>query len=363
MKAGEIYTKLCEYMPIRLKEDWDNSGFLLGDMNKEVKRVLVTLDVTADAAKEAKEGKFDLIVSHHPLIFTPLKSITSNDPVSRVVTMLIKNDISVISMHTNYDSAKIGVGDVLARALGVKNARVFGASRTETYMKLCVFVPIEDKERVMEAIFANGAGVLGDYSECSFSSDGTGTFKPLDGASPYIGTVGRRESAPEVKLEAILPKSKAAKIISAMREAHPYEEPAFDLYDIEYPREEYGYGKIGEIDETDFLDFARMVKKKLSCDRIRFVQTCDKVRRVAVGGGSCAFLIPEAQAAGADVFVTGDAKYHEMLDARESGMSVIAAGHFQTEDIAIPPLVELIKGFGDIYVKKSETHKACEQYL
>ncbi len=363
MKASEIFAKLCEHMPIRLKEDWDNSGFLLGDTKKEVSRVLVTLDVTADAAREAVEGKFDLIVSHHPLIFSPVKSITDKDPLSRILMMLIKNDVAVISMHTNYDSARTGVGDVLARTLGLKNTRVFGASRTDTYMKLCVFVPREDKARLSDVLFAHGAGVLGDYGECSFSTDGTGTFLPMDGAHPYIGTVGKREEAAEAKLEVIIPKIRAGEIISAMREAHPYEEPAFDLYDIEYPKEEFGYGKVGDIDEMDFLDFARLVKERLSCDAVRYVRSCDKVRRVAVGGGSCAFLIPEAQAEGADVFVTGDAKYHEMLDAKESGMSVIAAGHFQTEDIAMEPMAELIRSFGSLYVKKSETHRACEQYL
>ncbi|MBR2742425.1 MAG: Nif3-like dinuclear metal center hexameric protein [Clostridia bacterium] len=363
MKAREIYDRLCEHMPIRIKEDWDNSGFLLGDTNKEVGRVLVTLDVTADVAREAVKGKFDLIVSHHPLIFSPIKSITDRDPLSRVITELIKNDVAVISMHTNYDSARCGVGTVLAKTLGLKNVRVFGESRVETYMKLCVFVPAEDKERVAEALFSHGAGRLGEYGECSFSSEGTGTFTPSTDAHPYIGEAEKRESVHEVKLEVILPKVKAGEIVSAMRAAHPYEEPAFDLYDIDYPKEVFGYGKIGETDETDFLDFARLVKERLSCERVRFVKSCDRIRTVAVGGGSCAFLIPEAQAAGADVFVTGDAKYHEMLDAKEAGMSVIAAGHFQTEDVAIPPLAELIASFGDLYVKKSETHTACERYI
>lgn len=363
MTVKRIYEMLCEHMPLSLSENWDNSGFLVGEANREVGRVLVSLDITADVVNEAIEGGYDLIVSHHPLIFTPVKNITDEAPVQRNILNLIKNNIAAICMHTNYDAAQNGVGAALADVLGLRDTQVFAVTHTETYMKLCVFVPREDKDKVMHALFSAGAGLLGNYSECSFSSDGTGTFLPGESASPYIGHAGKREAVSEVKVEVILPKSKSDLIIAAMREAHPYEEPAFDLYDIAYPKEEYGYGRVGIIDEMDFDDFAHFVKERLSCDGIRYVKCCDKVRCVAVGGGACASFTSEAKACGADVFVTGDMSYHNFLDAKEDGFSVIAAGHFQTENVAIQPLASLLKSFGNLYVKVSEAHKACEQFM
>jgi len=363
MTVREIYNLLCEKMPMKLAESWDNPGFLVGEGEREVKKVLVALDITSEVAKEAIEGGYDLIVSHHPLIFSPLKRVTSDSPISSIVLKLIKNDIAAICMHTNYDAANGGVGDALSAALGLKNVRKFGISHTDTFMKLCVFVPREDKAKLQDALFHAGAGKLGDYSECSFSTDGIGTFYPEEGANPYIGQKGARENAEETKLEVILPKAKVSSVLSAMRAAHPYEEPAFDLYDIAYPKDEYAFCRIGEIDECSFDDFARTVKSRLLCDGIRYVKCHDKVRTVAVGGGACASFASEAKAMGADVFVTGDMSYHNFLDAKEDGLSVIAAGHFQSENVAIPPLAEMIRAFGDIEVKQSEVHESCEKFM
>ena len=358
----DILNHLFLNMPKKLADNWDNVGLICGDEKKAVKKVLVCLDITFDVIDEAKKNNIDLIVSHHPLFINAIKNITTNSLEGKKLIELIKNDLGAICMHTNFDYANDGVNDVLADTIGLLDKKILKVTHTDTYMKLAVFCPSGYEKDILDEMFEAGAGEIGDYCMCSFSSMGIGTFLPDENADPYIGMPGDLASVGEVKSEVILPKSKKDDVLAAMYNAHPYETPAFDLYEIEYPKVEYGIGRIGELEaEICFDDLLALLKQKLNCNGIRYVKTTDKIKKVAVAGGACAFLTEDVIEGGADVFICGEYKYHDFSDAYQKGMSIIEIGHFASENPSCSKLFDMVKDeFEDVEVVMSQ---ACEDYI
>ncbi len=318
----------------------DNVGLQVGRADHPGRRVRVTLDVTDDVVDEAISRRADLIVSHHPLIFRPLSSVTGADPVSRLVLRLAERQIALFSAHTNLDAARDGVSFALARRLDLTDLRFLAPLRT-TLAKIVVFVPAGHTERVRDAMAAAGAGVIGAYENCAFTSSGSGSFRPGPDAAPFTGTPGRLESAEEVRLEMICPRARVDHVVRALRDVHPYEEVAVDIYDVQNRDPNAGMGVIGTLARAESPSaFARRVKSRLDTRLLRMAGTgTRRVRRVAVCGGSGSDLIAEASRAGADVFVTADVRYHTWHHL-PPGLTLIDAGHWETEQVIVPVIVQ-----------------------
>lgn len=358
------------FAPKKYAEKWDNVGFQVGNSNSEVDKVMVTLDVTDEVIDEAIEKNVDLIITHHPLIFSSIKSITDDTVIGRRIRKLIKHGINVYAAHTNLDMASGGLSDYLAEVLELSNVTPISSEYNEKYLKLSVFVPEDNQEDVKNAMFKYGAGNIENYSECSFTSSGVGTFKPLEGASPYIGTEDTRSSVNEVKIDVILKESDCDGIISAMRKAHPYEVPAFDLIKLENVIESYSVAKCGTLSKQMTVDeFTLMVKEKLGLKYIKYTGSREgKLYKVGLCNGAGADFIKAAKRSNCDVFVTGDVKYHEAQMASEMGIRIIDAGHYETESIYMDRLKDIItsecekKGY-DVSVIKSETRTNYFDYI
>jgi dinuclear metal center YbgI/SA1388 family protein len=340
VRCDEIFKLIEEMAPRHLAEAWDNAGLQVGDPGAEVKKVLLSLDVNLSVAGEAGEKGAGLIVSHHPVMLKPLKSIRFDRPEGELITYLIKNNISVYAAHTNLDTAAGGVNSVLADKLGLRDLSVLHQTGRERYIKLAVFVPAGHVENVRNAIAEAGAGWIGNYSHCTFMTPGTGTFKPLEGTSPYIGRAGEIEQVEEIKLETIVPAGGLKSVIQAMFKAHPYEEVAYDLYPLENAGPAHGLGRVGVLAEPiSFHQFAGRVKAALNLSAIRLGGSPEStVKKVAVCGGSGAELWPAALSAGADTLVTGDVKYHVAQDILAAGLKFVDAGHHGTEAVVLPVL-------------------------
>ncbi|KAB7708746.1 Nif3-like dinuclear metal center hexameric protein [Bacillus aerolatus] len=325
----EIIQLFEQFSPKKYAMEGDKVGLQIGRLNKPVERVLIALDVLEEVVDEAIEKGVQLIIAHHPIIFRPLTSIVTSDPAGRMIEKLIKHDIAVYAAHTNLDVAKGGVNDLLAEALELKETDVLVPTFQDDLKKLAVFVPVSHAERVREALGESGGGFIGGYSHCSFSTKGTGRFKPGDQASPYIGQAGQLEQVEEVKVETVYPKSLEKKVLSAMLKVHPYEEVAYDVYSLDNEDEPLGLGRIGKLENPMSLrEFAEFVKEKLDVKGVRVVgQLTEKVRKVAVLGGDGNKYFQSAKFKGADVYVTGDFYYHTAHDALAVGLNVVDPGH------------------------------------
>lgn len=336
----DIVSIIEDLAPLGLAEEWDNTGWQLGDPGAVVTRVLLALDLSSVVVKEAQEKKAELIICHHPLFMKGIKNLRLDNPRGALIAELIKSNIGVYAAHTNLDSAAGGVNEVLANKIGLIDAEVMHRSAGETYNKLVVFVPVEHTDAVAEAISRAGAGWIGRYSDCTFRVKGTGTFRPLEGTNPFIGQQGQLEKTDEVRLETIVPASRVKPVIKAMLASHPYEEVAYDLYPLENQVSSLGFGRVGNLREAvPFADFIINVKENLGLPTARVGGSMWKeIRRVAVCGGSGAEMWPIAAAMGADVFVTGDVKYHTAQDMVAAGVNFVDAGHFATEHLIMPEL-------------------------
>ncbi|WP_174730216.1 Nif3-like dinuclear metal center hexameric protein [Mesobacillus harenae] len=316
------------FSPKALAVEGDKIGLQIGALNGPVQKVMIALDVVEEVVDEAIEKGAQLIIAHHPPIFRPLKKIDTASPSGQIIKKLIKHDIAVYAAHTNLDVAKGGVNDLLADAIGLKNQQVLVPTYKETLKKLVVFVPEENAAEVREALGKAGAGSIGDYSHCSFSSEGAGRFLPGEGTNPHIGKQGSLETVKETKIETIYPASIERQVINAMIKAHPYEEAAYDLYKLENSGEELGLGKIGYIEEMSLKDFCDHIKKTLEVERVRVVGDINtKIRKVAVLGGDGNKYFSQAAFQGADVYVTGDIYYHTAHDAMMLGLNMVDPGH------------------------------------
>ncbi len=332
-----ILNALC---PPGLAEDWDNVGLQVGDPNAEVGRVLVCLDAEEAALREAESVGAQAIISHHPLLYRPLKRLTPTDETGRVLFRAIRNNIAVLSAHTNLDRVADGLNDWLASRLGLADTRPLEPPQSGSFYKLVVFVPAGHEAEVLEAVFAAGAGQVGNYDRCSFRTAGTGSFRGEEGTSPYIGEVGQQEETEEFRLETIVPAARLNKVVARMLKAHPYEEVAYDLLPLANSRSDVGLGRIGVLTKPLSLQlFAEQVRLRLATPALRLVGDLQQtIRKVAVCGGSGASLLSDALRQGADCLVTGDVKYHDAQRARAEGLALIDAGHFATEHLMVAEL-------------------------
>lgn len=327
---GQHLIQLFEqFSPKTYALEGDKIGLQVGTLNKSVKKVMIALDVLEEVVDEAIAEQVDFIIAHHPLIYRPLKKIDIGTTYGRIVEKLVKNDITVYAAHTNLDVAKGGVNDLLAEALQLENCEVLVPTAEIALKKLAVFVPESDAEKVRQAIGDAGAGAIGNYSHCSFMSNGTGSFRPGEESNPHIGEHGKQEFVGEVKIESIFPENIEKKVVQAMLKAHPYEEVAYDLYHLENPGEQLGLGRIGTLTkEMTLREFADHVKKSLSVKGVRAIGKLDaKVKKVAVLGGDGNKYVSQAKMKGADVYVTGDLYYHVAHDAIMEDLNIIDPGH------------------------------------
>lgn len=343
--CAELLNLLNELAPLKLAEQWDNCGLLVGDPRQEVKGILVCLDVSHNVLEEALTQGANVILSHHPLIFKPLKGLRLDKPQGQILARIIKNDLQIIALHTNYDQAREGVSVQLARILGLVDTQVLQPKDLEKLYKLVVFVPTDYEAQVREAMGNAGAGHIGNYSHCTFRAAGTGTFLPLEGTNPFLGTQGQLEEAAEYRLETIVPESLLSQVIEAMLAAHPYEEVAYDLIPLANRQEGYGLGRVGRLPAPLKLrDFVQQVKSQLSLSAVKVAGDPEReITQVAVCGGSGKSLIPLAAQAGAQVLVTGELGHHDAQLAQELGLALVDAGHYATEAVSLPFLVEALK--------------------
>ncbi|MWV45268.1 Nif3-like dinuclear metal center hexameric protein [Paenibacillus sp. HJL G12] len=323
------YMELLAPKHLAYPDDKDRIGLQLGSLQKEIRTVLVALDVNDEVVDEAITAGADLIIAHHAIIFRPLKTINTDSPAGKVYEKLIKNDIAVYIAHTNLDIAEGGMNDWMAEALGIQHTVPIEETQREQLYKLVVFVPASHAEQVREAVLGAGAGAIGNYSHCSFNAGGTGTFLPQDGTKPYIGTAGKLEKVEEIRIETIVPQGIRNIVVQAMIKAHPYEEVAYDIYPLDLKGRAYGLGRVGKLEqELSLADFAEVVKEQLDVPYVRVVGDLERViKKAAVIGGSGARYYPAARFRGADVLVTGDVDYHTAQDALNAGITLIDPGH------------------------------------
>ncbi len=343
---GKNIAKLIEQQfPKHLAESWDNVGFLVGSPNARVEKVMMALELTAEVLEEAIEKNVDLIVAHHPLIFTPLKMVTDETEVGRLIKSLIQHKIGLYVAHTNLDAGVGGTGDFLAEMLELERCEPLQVTHTTEYVKLVVFVPITHTQLLTDAIAEAGGGQIGDYDHCHFFVEGTGSFRPLEGSTPYIGEVNQTAIVREDRLEMLIPKELIKTVVIEMLKVHPYELPAYDVVPLANEIEHFGIGVVGYLPESIELDdFVEEVKNVLDVEQVKLVKSTQNIiRKVAVCPGAGAEYIEKAAAMGCDVFVTGDVKYHEAQIAKHLRLSVIDAGHYETESPYMAELSRVLK--------------------
>ncbi len=314
-----------------LQEAYDNAGLLTGSGETVCSGVLITLDCTEAIIDEAVEKGCNLVVAHHPPIFKGLKRLTGRTYVERTIIKAIRMGVAIYAIHTNLDNVNTGVNKKIAERLELQDLRILDPKR-EVLQSLTFFVPKDNTQQVLNALYQVGAGQVGDYSHCSFRSAGTGTFRPGEEANPAIGSPGQDEEVAENRVEVIFPAYLAAKVLKAMRQAHPYEEVAYFMHRLENTHQEYGAGMVGTLRvPMEALAFLQWVKAQMKTDCIRFTKMGKKqVQTIAICGGAGSFLLPKAIAAGADVFITADFKYHEFFDA-EDCIIIADIGHYESE--------------------------------
>jgi dinuclear metal center YbgI/SA1388 family protein len=318
-----------QFAPKHLAMEGDKIGLQVGTLQKEVKKVMIALDVLESVVDEAIAEGVDLIIAHHAVIFRPLKNLRTDLPAGRLYEKLIKHDIAVYVAHTNLDVAEGGINDLMAEALGLQDVDILEKWHEQKLKKIVVYVPLSHVEAVREAMSQAGAGWIGHYSHCTFGVQGTGTFMPREGADPYIGEQGKLEEVAEVRLETIMPEEIQARVLKAMTNAHPYEEVAYDIYPVEQAGSTWGIGRIGKLAKPISLhEFAEQVKSAFEVKGLRVVGDMDRmIQKVAVLGGDGNSFVPKAMFRGADVLVTGDIYYHTAHDAMAGGLSIVDPGH------------------------------------
>ena len=331
LRIKDILNEIEHHAPLSLQEDYDNAGVQIGDVNQQAIGALFCLDVTEEVVDEAINAGFNLIISHHPLAFKPFKSLTGKNYIERCMIKACKNDIVIYSAHTNIDNAVGGVNYKLAEMFGLEDVRILNPQKGNL-IKLVTFVPEVSAETLRKALFKAGAGHIGNYSSCSFYVEGSGTFLASDNCNPYRGEVGHIHTEKEVRIETIFPSYLKSSIISSLLSAHPYEEPAFDLYKLENAWQQAGSGIIGNLPEwEDELIFLQRIKDVLNVECLKHsALTGRKLRTVAICSGGGAFMINDAITSGADIFITGEAKYNDYFNV-ENKILLAVIGHYESE--------------------------------
>ncbi len=338
MKIRAILTELETWAPPALAETWDAPGLQVGNPDADCSGVLCCLDVTPEVCQEAIRRGANLIISHHPPLFTPLKVLDLRTSSGRLVELCLRNDLTVFSLHTNADKAPGGLNDYAARRLGLREVTTLPVQEPQTgsgqVFKLVTFVPREYRKALLEALFLAGGGRIGAYEGCSFTSPGTGTFIPGEAASPVVGEKGKFNEVPEDRIEVLFTSESLMAGIAALRSSHPYEEPAFDIYPLTSPQSATGYVRVGRlIPALSWGDFLDRLRQAFDVTDYRVAgRPVDPVSRVALCTGSGASFLSQAAEA-SEVYITGDLKYHEAQEAIARGLTVIDAGHFAMERI------------------------------
>jgi dinuclear metal center YbgI/SA1388 family protein len=342
MNVKSICELIEEVAPLSLQESYDNAGLLIGDSQMEINSVLVSIDITEDVIDEAIRKNCQLIISHHPLIFNGLKRLTGQNDVQRCVAKAIKNDIAIYAAHTNLDNVLNGVSGKMAEKIGLKNIRIL-QPKQNILLKLITYVPYLYSDKVRKVLFEAGAGQIGNYDSCSFNADGVGTFRANENARPFVGNIDELHSEPETRIEVILPDYLKNEVLEALLKIHPYEEPAYDFIPLQNAWKEVGAGVVGELDHPeDELIFLTRIKRIFNIPAIRHTNLSGKkIKRVALCGGSGSEFLTDAIAAGADVFITGDFKYHEFFDAQKR-IVIADIGHFESEQFTKDIFFEII---------------------
>ena len=364
MKIQEVVTYLDNLIPLGFQESYDNAGLQVGNPDSEVRGVLISIDLTPAVIEEAKEKGCNLIVTHHPFIFSGIKKINNATPTGKMVYELIRSDIAVYSSHTNLDKMNTGVSAILADHLGLSDLRVL-VPEENSLKQLVVYCPKAESSSLRDALYAAGAGNIGNYRHCSYSVLGNGTFEPLMGANPFVGSVGNETVTEEERVEMIYPKALEKAVIKSLKANHPYEEPAYSLLPLTNVNAYMGFGMIGQLSESqDVVPFLKKVKNILELPLVRHSALCfDKVKTVAVCGGAGASFIDVAVTQKADIYLTGDLKYHDFQKA--SGRIVIAdIGHYESERFAKEYFYEKIsKKFSTFAVQVSSENTNYVSYM
>ncbi|MDA3907282.1 MAG: Nif3-like dinuclear metal center hexameric protein [Bacteroidales bacterium] len=364
MKLKDLSDSLEAFAPLYLQESYDNSGLLIGDKHKSISKAIVSLDVTEDVLEEAISENAEVIIAHHPLIFRPLKKITGDNMVERIIQKAIKNDIAIYAIHTNLDNLFEGVNNILAKQLGLNNLKILQL-KPETLKKLIVYIPTSHSDNLRNALFAAGAGTIGDYDSCSFQLEGKGSFKALEGSNPFVGEKNQIHFENETKIEMVFPAYLRTKIIQTLKDKHPYEEPAFDIFALENESDKTGAGMIGYLEKPmPEMDFLKLIKKKINVESVRYSPLIGKaVQKIALCGGSGSFLIEAAKAANVDAFITGDIKYHDFFDA-DNQLLIVDIGHYESEQFTKQLLVDYLnKKFPNFAVRNSVRNTNVVNYL
>ncbi len=364
MLISEITNYLESLAPLSLQENYDNSGLIIGNKNDSVTGILVCLDSLEAVVEEAIQLKCNLIIAHHPIIFTGLKKLNGNNYIERTIIKAIKNNIAIYAIHTNLDNIRDGVNSMIAEKLGLQNCKVLTPKRG-FLKKLVTFAPVENAGDVRTAIFNTGAGEIGNYDNCSFNLEGTGTFRGNELSTPYVGRKGELHLEQETRIEVIFPSFLEQKVLSALFKGHPYEEVAYDIYSLDNFHQNIGAGMIGTlkqpISEGDFL---QLVKTTMQCGTLRHTALLQKpISKVVVCGGAGSFLLSDAIAAGADIFISADFKYHQFFDA-DNKILIADIGHYESEQYTIDMLCAVLtKKFPTFAVHFSKINTNPVNYL
>lgn len=364
MKIAEIIATLESLAPPSLQESYDNAGLITGSPDWTCSGILCSLDATEEVIIEARSRGCNLVVTHHPIVFGGLKKINGRNYVEQTIIRAIKEDIAIYAIHTNLDNVLNGVNGKIAEMLGLEKQMIL-SEKEGTLKKLYTFIPLTHAEQVRTALFEAGGGQIGNYSECSFNVQGTGTFKAGEGADPFVGNLHERHSENEIRLELVFPSHLQGPIIKALKAAHPYEEVAFDIVALSNPHPGIGSGLLGELPEAlSEQAFLQKIRSVFGTPVIRHTAfTGRPVKKVAICGGAGSFLIAKALAKGADAYLTGDLKYHEFFDA--NGRLLLAdVGHYESEQYTIGLLAGVLaKKFPTFAVLKTEVETNPVRYF
>jgi len=364
MKVKEVIDILEELAPLEYAEDFDNVGLLVGGFETDVFGILVTLDTLENVIDEAISKKCNLIVSFHPIIFGGLKKLTGTTYVERAVIKAVKNNIAIYSMHTALDNSQFGVNAKICEVLGLINTKIL-IPQKGTIKKLTTYIPESEADAIKNKLFEVGAGSIGNYSDCSFTNDGIGSYKANDRANPVKGKIGETHYEKEAQIHITYPRAKEKQVLKTLCENHPYEEVAYETYTLENTNQNIGMGMIGELEKPmTEIECLSYIKEKMKANCVRHSKLRDKpVKKIAVLGGSGAFAIAAARASEADVYVTSDVKYHQFYEA-EDKMVIADIGHYETEQFTKNLLVDyLTKKIPNFAIRLSDSKTNPIKYL
>ncbi|MCB9032702.1 MAG: Nif3-like dinuclear metal center hexameric protein [Chitinophagales bacterium] len=364
MKIADIIDTIDAFAPKQYQESYDNAGLIVGDKSAECTGVLLCLDTIEAVIDEAIAKNCNLVVAHHPIVFSGIKQLNGKNYVERVVIKAIKNDIAIYACHTNLDNVQLGVNHKIGEKLGLQNLKIL-APKKSILKKLYTYIPTAQKENLLNALYQAGAGNIGNYSNCSFSTEGIGSFKANENANPTVGKINETHYENETKVEVLFPIHAERNILQALFKHHPYEEVAYEIITLDNMNQNIGSGMIGELNEAMAeLDFLKLLKEKMQCQCIRHTKLLNRpIKTVAFCGGAGSFLLKNAIAAKADIFITGDFKYHEFFDA-DNQIVIADIGHYESEQYTTEIFYNLLtKKFRNFAVQISTINTNPINYL